>query len=639
MKKCYPGIPLLLLLVFFFVSLSYGKNHDAVRAPYLKLPLSFVKNEGQKDKSVLFYEQGSGHGTAFTTTGISLSLTKPGKIKTSTPELITLTPLNTSPFTIEALDKREGKVNYLIGKDPKNWKTNIPTYGAILYKNIYPGIDMKFYGANSQLEYDIIVFPHADPSMIRLSYKGVQRLSITPAGELEISLKEGSVYQRKPFIYQIVQGKRVKVDGKFILDDSSNYGFKVGSYDQEYPLVIDPALVYSTYLGGESGDDGANAIAVDSSGHVYLAGNTRSTDFPTKNPYQGTNGGGYDVFIAKLSPSGESLVYSTYLGGSDLDNAHAVAVDPLGNAYVAGTTKSTDFPTKNPYQGTNGGGYDVFIAKFNSFSLSTLSVSKLGDGSGSITSSPASIDCGTTCSAVFKKGKKVALVPTPESGSVFKEWTGNCTSNGKCILTMSEDITVGATFDTGLCTYNPSSVAKTLSYRGGKIVFGLKAKDYAYCPPPEIVNNTDWITYTASPLTNNKGSITITVLEHDSSLGRSGTLTIGTNTFTVTQKGAPCALKLTPTHSDLISGAGGSDSFSVTVNPSDCAWSAATDALWLHPAPGSSTVDYVVDENKGAVLRKGKIKVTLALSKKSKTYTVRQRGSMDSEHERHHNQP
>ncbi|MEE9912429.1 MAG: SBBP repeat-containing protein [Deltaproteobacteria bacterium] len=351
-----------------------GGYQQTVRAAYIKLPLSFVKNEGQKDPSVLYYEQGSGHATVFTKTGISLF---PGRGKDS---VITLSPVHASDFTVEALDLKQGTVNYFIGRDQKNWKTSIPTYGAILYKGIYPGIDMKVYGTNNQLEYDLIVAPGADPDQIRLAYKGAKNLSITPEGDLAIALSENSILQKKPIIYQTINNRRRDIKGRFVLAEANTYRFEVGAYNKKHPLVIDPVLVYSTYLGGTD-EDHALAVAIDASGNAYVAGFTWSDNFPTLNAYQSSPGGFGDAFVTKFNTSGRGLVYSTYLGGSDEESIQGIAVDASGNAHVAGFTLSTDFPTQNPYQAANAGSYDAFIAKLDASGSTLLYATYLG-GSG-----------------------------------------------------------------------------------------------------------------------------------------------------------------------------------------------------------------------------------------------------------------
>ena len=342
-------------------------NGAAVKASLAKFPLSFIKNEGQKDGSILFYEQGSGHTTAFTRDAVALSLGKSGKAKgEGFSELITLTPVGASAFTVEAAEKQAGKVNYYMGKDPTAWKTGIPTYGAVILRGVYPGIDMKFYGNNSQLEYDLIVTPNADPAKVRLTYKGIGKLSITAAGDLEVTLKHGSVLQKKPYAYQVIDGKKVEVEGRFVLADATTYGFALGSYDRSKTLVIDPALAYSTYLGG-SGYDTATAIAVSEGTGVFVAGCTMSADFPLKSARQATYGGQGDAFLTKFDFSGSNLVYSTYIGGSGEDCALSLTLNG-DEAYVAGYTESKDFPVSAAYQTTYGGGEaDGFIVRFNRY--------------------------------------------------------------------------------------------------------------------------------------------------------------------------------------------------------------------------------------------------------------------------------
>ncbi|MBW7898346.1 MAG: SBBP repeat-containing protein [Candidatus Brocadia sapporoensis] len=470
---------------------------------YGKLPLYFIRNNGQMAEEVKFYEKGSGHAAFFTERGVTWSLTgkeekeascrdeegykavtedgtaKPGLSalqeqrmatddnrdaaskrerhhpkrsthNTARPQLITLVPLGAKKNPeIVAEGQQECKVNYLIGNDPSKWKTHIPTYQSVVYRELYKGIDMKFYGNNRQMEYDIIVKPGASPSRVQLSYEGVEDVRIHDNGDMEIVLGEGTqlksgstrqppespfikgeagesrersertILQKKPYVYQIIDGKKVEIEGKFrVLSagygdknrksgansgwsrtknraSSFLYGFTVASYDKRYPLVIDPTLVYSTYLGG-SGIDEGNSIAVDSTGNAYVTGWTDSSDFPTKDAMYGTRTGGYDVFVTKIDASGASLSYSTYLGGSYTDYGHSIAVDSAGNAYVTGWTRSSDFPTKDAiygshtamYGGHSGNDYDAFVTKIDasgaSLSYSTYLGGSYYDGGYSI---------------------------------------------------------------------------------------------------------------------------------------------------------------------------------------------------------------------------------------------------------------
>jgi hypothetical protein len=256
----------------------------------------------------------------------------------------------------------------------------VPTYGAILYKGGYPGIDIKFYGTNSELEYDVIVAPGADPSRVLFSYGGIEDLALTADGGLEVVLGDGSIFQKKPFIYQVKGDTKVEVKGWFVLTARNTYGFRVGHYDKDRPLVIDPGLVYSTYLRG-SNNDVPLAITVDSSGNMYVTGYTTSPNFPTQGPFQATNAGLKDVFVTKLAPAGSSLVYSTYLGGLADDNPTSIAVDSSGNVYIAGDTESIDFPTLSPFQTANAGAADIFVARIAPAGDSLVYSTYIGGGS------------------------------------------------------------------------------------------------------------------------------------------------------------------------------------------------------------------------------------------------------------------
>ncbi|MGA2076311.1 MAG: choice-of-anchor D domain-containing protein [Terriglobia bacterium] len=271
-----------------------------------------------------------------------------------------------------------GKVNYFIGNDPKKWRTNVPTYAKVRYHDVYPGVDLEYYGnQGGQLEYDFIVAPGADPSAITLQLGAVREppLRIDANGDLVIAADGGEIRFHKPEISQPGTGSSLAIrhssliDGRFVLDARNRIQFALGPYDHTKPLVIDPVLTYSTYLGGSGGDWGYG-IAVDSSGSAYVTGETASVDFPTVNPLQAGNKSGSQgtAFVAKLNPAGSALVYSTYLGGSGADIGYGIAVDSSGNAYVGGRTYSRDFPVVNAIQNGNltSTGYSTgFIAKLD----------------------------------------------------------------------------------------------------------------------------------------------------------------------------------------------------------------------------------------------------------------------------------
>jgi hypothetical protein len=268
-------------------------------------------------------------------------------------------------------DRLPGIVNYFIGKDPSKWHTDIPTYAKVAYHAVYPGIDLDYHGSQQQLEYDFVVSPGADPRAITLNFAGADQLEVDASGDLLVHAGGTELRQHKPVLYQEVNGVRHEVAGAFRLDsalvthDSSLVTFAVGSYDASRPLVIDPVLGYSTYLGG-SDFDNANAIAVDSSGSAYVAGETLSANFPTQNPFHGHLNGSGDGFVAKLNAAGTALVYSTYLGGTSfLDRIMSIAVDSAGSAYVMGFTNSDDFPVGSGFQMAFAGVQDVFVTKLS----------------------------------------------------------------------------------------------------------------------------------------------------------------------------------------------------------------------------------------------------------------------------------
>lgn len=347
---------------------------------YGRLPLFFTENRGQVDSQVKFFTKGQGHGIYFTPQGMVLGLSrdvnrggkKDGKGRGKGDRaLVQLRPQGIrAGVEILATEPLAGKVNFFQGNDPAKWQTGVPTYNSVLYREAYPGIDLKFYGVGQQVEYDLVVKPGADPKQIKFLYQGVKALKVTKSGDLNVILPDGGqLVQKSPVIYQEINGQRISREGKFRILPGKNrgYGFELASYDTRYPLIIDPVvLVYSTYLGGNTWESG-NAIAVDATGAAYVVGTTQSpAGFPLVSAAQGTFGGPpEDAFVTKFNPAGNALVYSTYLGGSDDDIGQGVAVDATGNAYVTGETFSTDFPRVNPFQNSKGGVNTAFFSKFD----------------------------------------------------------------------------------------------------------------------------------------------------------------------------------------------------------------------------------------------------------------------------------
>jgi hypothetical protein len=328
---------------------------------YGKLPLSFEANQGQTDSQVKFVSRGSGYTLFLTGDEAVFSLRRGkgtvGALPASRELQPTAVPAANTVLRMELVkanpvarvigtDELPGKSNYFIGSDPKKWRSNVPTYAKVKYENIYPGIDLVYYGNQRQLEYDFVVAPGADPHHIQFDFRGAKSISRDKDGDLLLQMSEGEIRWRKPTVYQERDGTRQEIVAHYVINHKSRVRFEVADYDLHSPLFIDP-LIYSTYLGG-SGEDVGNGITVDASGNAYLTGQTLSTNFPTTPGALQTTCGGtkcYDAFVTKLNPTGSAFVYSSYLGGSNGDYGLGIIVDSSGNAYVTGDTQSTDFPT------------------------------------------------------------------------------------------------------------------------------------------------------------------------------------------------------------------------------------------------------------------------------------------------------
>ena len=337
---------------------------------YGQLPLGFEINEGQTDARVKFLSRGAGYNLFLTSSETILSLQSSrrrvaavggeGKRTDSVPDNVLRMKLvegNPNP-KIEGSDELPGKSNYFIGNNPKNWRVNVPNFGRVSYREVYPGVDVVYYGRQRQLENDFVVGPGFDPKMIKLSFDGANKIGIDATGNLVLETASGQLELQKPVAYQEVDGSRQEIAVKYDLvaaalaprkqrSPVSNQfvGFEVGSYDHTAPLIIDPVLVFSSSVLDGAGNDTANSITVDAAGNAYVTGDTASANFPTVNPIQASLNGTQDAFVSKFNAAGSALIYSTYLGGSaGFENGWDIAVDAGGNAYVAGRTTSTDFP-------------------------------------------------------------------------------------------------------------------------------------------------------------------------------------------------------------------------------------------------------------------------------------------------------
>jgi len=347
------------------VSLS---KSQAIKDSYGKLPLAFEPNQGQSAGEVKFLARGNGYTLFLTPAEAVFAMRKSAKNETLR---MNLDGANANA-KFSAVDELPGKSNYLIGNDRSKWHTNVPNYRAVRESGIYPGIDLVYYGNQRQLEYDFVVEPGADPRAIELAFSGMRKITADSTGDLGLSAKGGEMRLRKPVAYQENGGTKQFVAANFVMESRNRVSVKVGTYDPTRPLVIDPILAYSTYLGG-TGIDGANAISVAPDGTAFVAGGTSSTNFPTAHALQPNDGGNpdfpQDAFVAKLSADGASLIYSTYLGGSNQDVANGIAVDTFGSAYVTGGTLSPDFPVTPGSFNTLCGGDGECGATYNSTGL------------------------------------------------------------------------------------------------------------------------------------------------------------------------------------------------------------------------------------------------------------------------------
>lgn len=352
------------VLVFGMVIPCFGITAKTVTES-LQPPLYFIPNKGQVDAKVLYYSKTPGYTLWATRQGLVFDMAS----RQTHRDVSGLTFVGGNPAPeIVPLSKTGHRVNYFKGLIPENRHTGIHTYGAILYKDIYKGISIRVYGVENKIEYDWVAAPDADCERIRFKYNSMGGTCLDADGNLVISTRFGDVIHKKPRAYQVINGKTNTVAVAFKKHGKDRYGFKIGRYDKNRELIIDPVviLLYSSYLGRSSDDYGC-AAAVTGNDEAVIAGYTYSPDFPTEIPYQGNLNGDVDAFISKLSPAGDSLSFSTYLGGSADDFAYGVAVNESGMIYIVGKTdSSTDFPLANTIQGTYGGGdWDCFTAKLS----------------------------------------------------------------------------------------------------------------------------------------------------------------------------------------------------------------------------------------------------------------------------------
>ena len=397
-------------------------NQQQVLEAYGKLPLYFIENQGKLDPRVAYYIQGGDKSIYFTGNGVTFALTAAGEGEPSAEGFIqpasyrddgALTAPSRSRLGLEEARRWVVKLDFVdanpnarpVGQEPtdavisyfkgprEEWATGLPTYASLVYRDLWPGIDLVYTGTGSRLKYTFLVHPGADPKQIKLAYRGATAVGINDAGQLAVSTPLESFQEDKPYVYQEVDGERLEVAASYSLEgevpDGAQFGFRVADYDQNKVLVLDPViLLYAGYIGGSSDDQGWG-IAVDSTGNAYVTGRARSSEatFPVAvGPDLTFNGNDDDAFVAKVNPSGTALDYAGYIGGASSDRGFGIAVDSSGNAYVTGVTRSTaaTFPaTVGPDLTSNGDG-DAFVAKVNPSGTALDYAGYIGGSSGDI---------------------------------------------------------------------------------------------------------------------------------------------------------------------------------------------------------------------------------------------------------------
>jgi len=398
---------------------------------YGRIPLYFIKNNGQNQNPALFYARTSGYSLGLTRQGLVFGQKLRGKgLGSSQQNIFSFNFLGaTSDPEVMPVDKAEYRVNYFFGQDQAQWRTNVPTSKAVLYKELYPAIDLKVYGRENKIEYDWIIHSGGDVSQIRVNFIGAQDTWIDSKENLTIKTDLGEFKHLKPMCYQMIAGARIPVAGSYQELAPNTYGIDVVDYDKDYELVIDPVvLVYSTYLGTKDYDE-VSAVAVDPAGAAYITGSMSGVTFSptdaTADNYLVTDTG---MYITKIYPAGTELVYSTFIGGSAYEVSNDLTVDSSGSVYVVGFSRSADYPVVNPFQAKNKGSEDVFITKLSPDGSSLVYSSFLGGtsqewGKGiAIDKKGAAYVAGSTVSADFPIKK--AFQKTYQGAKEYYPWDG-----------------------------------------------------------------------------------------------------------------------------------------------------------------------------------------------------------------------
>lgn len=365
-----------------------ARQSARAQALYDRVPLSFEPNAGQTDPAVKFLAHGPRYTLFLTSNSAVIAPSSCSSQKQPGQCWVKMQLLRANAAaTARALQPQSGVSNYFIGNNPQDWRTGIPHFGRVGLRDVYQGINLAYYGNPQHLEYDFEVSPGADANLIHLKFTGAAgslALRTNPNGDLKIAAPGGSLVLLKPAAYQVINGVKRPVASQYAIE-GKRVSFNLGPYDHSKTLIIDPALVYSTYIGG-SGSDTISGIAVDGSGDAFVTGGTGSTNFPTASPEQKSLAGSSNVFISELKPDGSGLVFSTYVGGTGYDKGTAIALDSSGNIYVSGYTSSANFPAtsgalQKTFQGAPGKS-EAFVLKLNSGGAALGYATYLGGSNG-----------------------------------------------------------------------------------------------------------------------------------------------------------------------------------------------------------------------------------------------------------------
>ncbi len=486
-------------LVFAFCFFVSAMRVNAATQLQSRLPISFEPSQGQ----ARFVARGLGY-SLFITDAEVVAVVKKAVVT------IGFTGAH-RPASITGEDPLPGHANYFVGGDPSKWRTDVPMFRRVVARGVYEGIDLVYYGKGNDFEYDFIVHPGADPRQIRLSFGGAEGVEQDPGGDIVLHVPYGMIRQHPPAVYQESRGQRTLLHARYHRTNSHTFALDIAGFDRTKTLVVDPTLAWSTYLGGSNGDDVPLGIAVDPAGNTYVAGATTSATFPTVAAYQPSLHGGYDAFVAKFDPAGSSLLYATYLGGLADDIALGIAVNGTGEVFVAGVTGSADFPTsagayQTSLQGTDGfvtrisstGNslvYSTFIGKSGRTQFNGLAVDTAGNAhvtgvtnSSDYPTTPGAFQTGnggsddaivtvlnsTGTSLLFStylggiSGDDALGLALDASGNTYV--TGNTTSSNFPTSTGAFQATLAGTYDAWVAKFDASNALVYSTYLGGTAV-------------------------------------------------------------------------------------------------------------------------------------------------------------------------